>query len=111
MRKFSHHFRLNALAVASGLLCVLSAHAFELETSDPDTKIRLDFTPKYSTAYRLKDASTALTVPSADPGVANENDGDVNFSKKGFVSNRFDLLTEFDVTRGNFGLRVSHAAW
>ena len=103
-------FRFGALALASNLLCALSAQAIELG-SDPDTKIRLDFTPKYSTAYRLKDASAALTVPSPDGGVANENDGNANFSKKGIVSNRLDLLTEFDVTRGNFGLRISHSAW
>ncbi|EWS62504.1 hypothetical protein Y695_04269 [Hydrogenophaga sp. T4] len=27
----------------------------ELASDDPDTKIRLDFTPKVSLAYRLKD--------------------------------------------------------
>ncbi|UUZ72387.1 DUF1302 domain-containing protein [Polaromonas sp. P1(28)-8] len=74
-------FQLGALALASSLLCALSAQAMELG-SDPDTRIRLDFTPKYSTAYRLKDASAALTVPSPDAGVANENDGNANFSKK-----------------------------
>jgi uncharacterized protein DUF1302 len=103
-------FQLGALALASSLLCALSAQAMELG-SDPDTRIRLDFTPKYSTAYRLKDASAALTVPSPDAGVANENDGNANFRKKGIVSNRVDLLTEFDVTHGNVGLRISHSAW
>ncbi|MEO6853341.1 MAG: DUF1302 domain-containing protein [Rhodoferax sp.] len=110
MIKKTTPFPRSALALASGLLCAVSAQALELG-SDPDTKIRLDLTPKYSTAYRMKDASAALTVPSADAGVANENDGDSNFRKKGFISNRFDLLTEFDVTHGNYGLRVSHAAW
>ena len=90
-------FRLSALALTCGLACALPAHAFELESSDPDTKIRLDFTPKYSLAWRLKDPSAVLTSPAArgDGGVTNENDGDLNF-KKGLVSNRADLLTEFD---------------
>ncbi len=110
MTKKTNPFRLSTLALASGLLCALSAQAMELG-SDPDTKIRLDLTPKYSTAYRMKNASAGLTSPANDGGVTNENDGDANFSKKGFVSNRVDLLTEFDVTHGNYGLRVSHAAW
>lgn len=103
-------WRLSALALASSLAC--GAHAMELDAGDPDTKIRLDFTPKYSVAYRLKDPSPTLTSPAArgDLGVVNENDGDTNF-KKGVVSNRFDLLTEFDYNRGNWGLRLSHAAW
>ncbi|MEO6852552.1 MAG: DUF1302 family protein, partial [Rhodoferax sp.] len=84
-------FPRSALALAAGMLCAVSAQALELG-SDPDTKIRLDLTPKYSTAYRMKDASAALTVPSSDAGLANENDGDSNFRKKGFISNRFDLL-------------------
>ncbi|ROZ78701.1 DUF1302 domain-containing protein [Ramlibacter sp. WS9] len=105
-------FRRNALALACGLACALPALAMELDSSDPDTKIRLDFTPKYSLAYRLKDPSAVLTSPAArgDGGVTNENDGDANF-KKGVVSNRLDLLTEFDYSRGNWGVRFSHAAW
>jgi hypothetical protein len=105
-------FRRHALALACGLACALPALAMELESSDPDTRIRLDFTPKYSLAYRLKDPSAVLTSPAArgDGGVTNENDGDANF-RKGVVSNRFDLLTEFDYSRGNWGVRLSHAAW
>jgi hypothetical protein len=104
-------FQRSALALAAGMLCALSAQAFELDSGNPDTKIRLDFTPKFSTAYRMKNASPGLTSPAADSGVVNENDGDTNFRKKGVVSTRVDLLTEFDVTHGNLGLRVSHAAW
>ncbi|MDO8778207.1 MAG: DUF1302 domain-containing protein [Burkholderiaceae bacterium] len=112
MDKTFNPFKLSALALASSLLCALPAHALELESSDPDTKIRLDFTPKYSVAYRLQDPSALLTSPAArgDGGVTNENDGDLNF-KKGIVSNRVDLLTEFDFNHLNWGFRVSHAAW
>jgi hypothetical protein len=102
--------RPGAVALACALAC--GAHAMELGSGDPDTKIRLDFTPKYSVAYRLKNPSPVLTSPAArgDAGVVNENDGDLNF-RKGVVSNRFDLLTEFDYNRGNWGVRLSHAAW
>jgi hypothetical protein len=112
MDKTFNPFKLSALALASSLLCALPAHAFEIETPDPDTKIRLDFTPKYSAAYRLQDPSALLTSPAArgDGGVTNENDGDLNF-KKGLISNRVDLLTEFDFSHRNWGFRISHAAW
>ena len=112
MTRQAHLPRPRALALASALCCALSAQAIELKSDDPDTRIRLDFTPKYSTAYRLQNPSAVLTSPAArgDGGVVNENAGDLNF-KKGFVSSRFDLLTEFDYSRGNWGLRVSDAAW
>lgn len=104
--------RRHALALACGLACAVSAHAIELQSDDPDTKIRLDFTPKYSTAYRLEKPLALLTSPSArgDGGVVNENAGDTNF-KRGFIQNRLDLLTEFDYSRGNWGVRFSDAAW
>lgn len=112
MRKTFTPFQRSALALACGLICTLPVRALELESSDPDTKIRLDFTPKYSLAYRLKNPSAVLTSPAArgDGGVTNENDGDLNFDK-GVVSNRVDLLTEFDYSHRNWGLRLSHAAW
>jgi hypothetical protein len=46
------------------------------------------------------------------PQALNFNAGDQNFQKKGIVSERADLLSEFDaVWRKDFGLRVSAAAW
>lgn len=89
-----------------------AVQAMELATDNPDVKIRLDFTPKYSAAYRLSNPSAALTRfdVAGDPNVANEDDGDHNF-KKGLISSRVDLLTEFDVTAKNFGMRVSGSGW
>jgi len=89
-----------------------AVHAFEIETPNPDVKVRLDLTPKYSAAYRLHDPSAGLTRfdVAGDPNVANEDDGDHNF-KKGLISNRWDLLTEFDVTSDHFGARISGTAW
>jgi hypothetical protein len=100
------------IAAAAALALMPAAHAMELDSSNPDTKIRLDFTPKYSMAYRLKNPSAGLTSPLAkgDGGVTNENDGDLNFNK-GAISSRLDLLTEFDVSSKGWGLRISDAAW
>jgi hypothetical protein len=49
---------------------------------------------------------------SAFPQALNFNAGDDNFRNKGLVSQRLDLLTEFDaIYRKDYGLRVSGAAW
>ena len=105
--------RPSRIALAAALVLTLPlAHAIDLETPDPDTKVRLDFTPKYSAGYRLKNPSKALTQldVAVDPGTLNEDDGDHNF-KKGLISSRTELLTEFDVTSRNFGARISANAW
>jgi hypothetical protein len=65
--------------------------------------IRWDNTIKYSVGQRIEDPLPALLGPNAD-------DGNRSF-KKGIVSNRADLLSEFDVQKDGFGLRVSGAAW
>jgi hypothetical protein len=92
-----------AVLLAS-LFALPLAHGSEIETDNPDLKVRWDNTVKYSTAFRVKNASDAL---KSDP---NQDDGDRNFDR-GLVSNRLDLLSEFDVSYKNFGVRVSGAAW
>ncbi len=97
-------------ASAAIFLAVLSigtlpdAHAFNVDTDNPDLRMRWDNTVKYSAAWRLDEPSSELT---ANP---NLNDGDSNFDK-GLISNRLDLLTEFDLLYRNMGLRLSGAAW
>jgi hypothetical protein len=88
------------------------AHAMDLATGDPETKLRLDFTPKYSAARRLHNPSPALSRLDVgiDPGIANEDDGNHNF-KRGLISSRFDLLAELDYSAPKYGFRVSGAAW
>jgi len=104
---------LSSLIGAAGVLILVpAAQAFEIESPNPDYQVRLDLTPKYSSAYRLKAPSPSLTRfdVAVDPGIANEDDGDHNFNR-GLISSRFDLLAEFDVTGPNIGGRISGAAW
>ncbi len=85
--------------------CTLStAQAFELNTGNPDFKVRFDNTIKYSAGFRVKDQKSDL--------IANENldDGDRNFNP-GLISNRLDLFSEFDMSYQKVGMRVSSAAW
>ena len=86
-----------------------SAHATQFETADPDLKIRWDNTLKYSTAFRVKAASQNLANAQNFAGFA-QDDGNRNFSR-GLISNRIDLLSEFDASYKSFGVRLSGAAW
>jgi hypothetical protein len=90
--------------VLAQLFAIPFARGTEFETDNPDLKIRWDNTLKYSSAFRLKDQSEQL---KADP---NQDDGVRNFDR-GLVSNRLDLLSEFDATYKNLGVRLSGAAW
>lgn len=95
----------------SSTLAGRAAYAFEFDTGNSDVKIRWDNTLKYSAAWRVKDRSDNLSAfPNANGNVINLNDGDRNFDK-GIVSNRLDLLSEFDAGTKNLGVRVSAAGW
>ena len=88
------------------LLWMSAAWAMDIETGNPDLKLRWDNSVKYSAAVRVRDPSAVLM---SDP---NQDDGDRDFRKKGLVSNRIDLLSDLDlVYQDAFGLRVSGAAW
>ena len=97
-------------AVTTAIISTMLVHvvnAAEIDVDNPDVKIRWDNTFKYSAALRVKSRSPDLT-PAYNP---NLDDGDYNFSK-GLISNRVDLLSEFDaVYRENLGARISAAGW
>lgn len=102
------HLRLHAVSVAAWtLLAAHAASAMEIDTGNPDWKLRWDNTVKYSVMHRLDSASPEL---STGTGTTNQNDGNNNFSR-GIVSNRLDLLTELDLAGPRYGARVSAAAW
>ncbi len=117
--------RLSALAAAA--LLAGGAQAFEIDTGNPDWSVRWDNSVRLSAKVRTEAADPALKdsfrqVPTGAPPPApasfafpqalNFNAGDQNFQKRGLVSARLDLLSEFDaVWRRDFGLRLSAAAW
>jgi hypothetical protein len=112
--------RFAAITVAS--LSVISAGATEIETGSEDWSVRWDNTVNASMKVRTEAADPALkdsfrllnpfNPQSRFPQALNFNAGDQNFQKRGIVSERLDLLSEFDaVWRKNFGMRVSGAAW
>ena len=85
-------------------------YAFGIPTENQNITIRWDNTLKYSNMYRLLDQDKKLIADK------NTDDGNRNFDK-GFVSNRFDIYSEFDAVyaaddmSSSFGTRFSTAAW
>lgn len=94
----------------AGLSATAPAFAFQIDSGNPDLRMSWDNTVKYSAAWRVKNADSDIADNSIGPQ-ANTNDGDLNFDK-GLISNRLDLLSEFDLRyQRNYGLRLSGAAW
>lgn len=95
-----------ALAVLA--LPPTDVRAFEITSGNPDIKVSWDNTLKYSAAWRVKSRDPRVEGSAFNP---NLDDGDRNFDR-GLISNRADLLSEFDVAyQKNYGFRVSAAAW
>jgi hypothetical protein len=99
--------RRSLLASAILAAAMPAAHAFEIDTGSEDWAVRFDNTLKYNYGVRTESADKRML------GTPNNNDGDYNFRKSGTnITNRVDLLTEFDVVyQGSMGFRVSAASW
>lgn len=97
-----------SMAIASAATVSGSVWAMPLDTGDSDFEVRWDNTFKYNLMSRVESQSKDVT-DSSNPNLFD--DADLSFDK-GIVSNRFDLLSEFElVWKQNFGLRVSAAGW
>lgn len=109
MQKQTPHQRVPHKTAAMFLIGSLAATAATAADLNPggDWKIRWDNTVKYSAAERLDSPSPALVDGAA---TINTDDGSRNFNR-GLVSNRFDILSEFDAQKDGFGIRLSAAAW
>ncbi|MED7669790.1 DUF1302 domain-containing protein [Pseudomonas moraviensis subsp. stanleyae] len=97
-----------ALSVAAALVvCSQAAQAFDIDTGNPDFKLRWDNTVKYSAAWRTQNPSSKLSEGQV---ALNQDDGDRAFTK-GLISNRTDILSELDLSYQDVGARLSGAAW
>lgn len=89
---------LSVLALAG----ISAAWAADLYHSS-DLDVRWDNTLRYTAGFRVEPRDNALLYPNGD-------DGDRNFAP-GLMSDRLDVLSQFEVTDGDYGLRVSAAGW
>jgi len=98
--------RATALAIVAMLGAAGGARAFDIDTGNPDIAMRWDNTVRYNIGARTQSQDPNLL---ASP---NFDDGDRNFSNGSIVTNRIDLLSEFDVVwQRKYGARVSAAGW
>ena len=91
--------------IMASLAAMGSAAAGEIYTGNPDLVVRWDNTFRFNLANRVEDQDASiLNSPNFD-------DGDRNFDR-GMVSQRIDLLSEFDlIWQDRLGFRVSAAGW
>ena len=94
-----------ALALASALGLSGPACAFEIPDVHPDLEMRWDNTFRYNLGGRAQSQNPAIL------GAPNNDDGDRNFSNGSLVTNRLDILSEFDVVwQKSYGARVQRRA-
>lgn len=96
-----------AIIVAAALAALSGpAAAFKIDTGSPDGELRWDNTVKYNAGWRVQQRDSRI-------GDAwGYQAGDYKFDKGDMVTNRVDLLTEFDyVYKSHYGFRLSGAAW
>ena len=101
-------FRLAAVSAAViGACCAAGvAQAFDIETGNDELKARWDNSFRYNLGSRVQGQDEAILKN------ANADDGNRNFDKGSVVTNRLDVLSEFDlVWQRRLGLRLSAAGW
>ncbi len=97
---------LSAIFIVMFLIGLYSvADAFTIPTGTEDYDLRWDNSFRYNYGIRLKHPDAAII------NNLNIDDGDRNFDK-GEVTNRLDILSEFDFRyKKDYGFRVSGAFW
>lgn len=103
---------------AAVVACVLvgaaaNAWSFEFDVGNPDVKMRWDNDVRYTIGFRAKDCDKNICGNGAGKGDVTAYQSDRKFANKGdIVTNRLDLLSQFDfVYKRDSGFRVSAAAW
>jgi hypothetical protein len=88
---------------AFAVLGASPVRAADLYSSD-GLDVRWDNTFRYSAGFRVSPRNPNLLSN------INSDDGDRDFAP-GLISDRIDLLSTLDISRGDFGAHVSAAAW
>jgi hypothetical protein len=92
--------------VALALAGATSAHAISIDAGNSDIEMRWDNSVRYNAGWRMEDPNSHFAK------TAGHDETEARFKQGDLVTNRLDLLTEFDfVYRGSYGFRVSAAAW
>lgn len=94
--------------LAAAIACTLAGNALAMDipTSNPDLSLRWDNTVRYNIGMRAENPDNTGNNPAFD-------EGDYRFADSGdIVTNRLDLLSEFDLIYKRYhGFRISGAGW
>lgn len=94
------------LGGASLLFVAAPAVAFEIDTGSTDIRMRWDNTVKYNVGWRVGSPDRTLKETYLSQATAG------GWDRGDLVTNRFDILSEFDfVYKEAHGVRVSAAGW
>lgn len=95
-----------SLAVALALFGSVSANAFNIDTGNPDIDMRWDNSIRYNAGWRMEGVNSHFAK------AFGSDETETRFGRGDMVTNRLDLLSEFDFRyQRNFGFRVSAALW
>lgn len=101
-----HCLRPVMIGLAAAGLWSGNAGAFQFETNNPDLEMRWDNQIRYNVGWRMNKRDRTI----GDTWTAQA--GEHKFDKGDVVTNRVDLLSEFDfIFKRNYGFRVSGSAW
>jgi hypothetical protein len=93
-------------AVAAAALFHAPCAAFQIDLGNPDAALRFDNTVRYNAGWRMEKRDQTLADTWGLQG------GEYKFDRGDLITNRIDLLTEFDfVYRKSHGFRISAASW
>lgn len=100
-----------ALVATLGWAAAPPSHAFQIDTGNPDLKLRFDNEVRYNAGWRVQGIDPRMSFSNPGAPVFSAV-GDNQFDKGDVILNRLDLLSELDlVYKERSGLRVSAAAW
>jgi hypothetical protein len=92
--------------VAAAALFHAPCAAFQIDLGNPDAALRFDNTVRYNAGWRMEKRDQSLADTWGLQG------GEYKFDRGDLITNRIDLLTEFDfVYRKSHGFRISAASW
>lgn len=89
-----------------------SASAFKLDLDNQDLDVRWDNTFRYNAGWRAQDPTDYQTGKRFVPSSAFSGASDSQYKQGDMVTDRIDLLSEFDfIYKKDSGFRVSAAGW
>jgi hypothetical protein len=101
--------KLKTISIAAATVAALAstgAYAFSIDTGNPDIDMRLDTTVRYNFGIRAEGVNDDVV------NAYGQQKSDNKFQSGQAVTNRLDLMSEFDfVYKGDTGFRISGAGW